>query len=361
MSDHLKRSIDGVDRLSEYDDHEVVLFLHDKTSGLRAFIAIHSTTLGPAQGGTRMMQYNNDEDALRDVLLLSKAMSYKCAVAGLPYGGAKGVIVWNGNETDRQAVLRAYADKLEQLNGLFKTGTDVGLSDEDVEIMAQRSHFLLGLSKENKHNLTISKTAALGVYLSIKTALKYKHHDDNLASKTISIKGIGKLGYALAELLLADGASIIVADLDSIKVASLKSTYPGRVTEVSSEEIHKQSTDLYAPCAFGNEFTPDVINELGSKIIVGGANNQLPNDQAGYALLNGGVLYAPDYIVNAGGLVFASEDLEADSFNLTRVNRRLDHIIHELNEVFKAAENKNLPTQIIANQIAQQRLEKMQS
>lgn len=359
MSGQINHNIDGVDQLSEYDDHEIVFFVHDKSSGLRAYIAIHSTTLGPAQGGTRMKQYQNDEVALKDVLLLSQAMSYKCALAVLPYGGAKGVIIWNGDMTNRQAILLAYADKLEQLNGLFKTGTDVGLSDEDVELMAQRSKNLLGLNKPNKHHLTISKTAARGVYLSIKSALKVKYHDDTLKNRTFSIKGVGKLGAALAEFLIADGASLIIADIDSARVEALYEKYPAQVTIVKPSEIHKQIADVYVPCAFGNEFIPQVIGELGSKIIVGGANNQLPNDQAGYELLKRGVLYAPDYIVNAGGLVFATEDLEADGFNLARVNSRLAHVTHELVEVFKQAESENKPTHVIANQIAKQRLEKV--
>jgi glutamate dehydrogenase/leucine dehydrogenase len=341
----------------EFDNHEFVIALNDQKSGLKAYIAIHSTKPGPAHGGTRMKEYRSDDEALRDVLKLSKAMTYKSALAKLPYGGAKGVIIVNGSDSNREQILKAYAQKIEQLHGLFRTGTDVGLSDSDVEYMSSFSRYFLGLHTKDKGEMSTSNAAALGVYIAIKTSLKYRFGSDELKNRVIGIKGVGKLGGELVKLLVHDGATLIIADPDNSKTEGLRVLFPKQIIVVDPNEIHKHVMDVYAPCALGAEFTPSVIRKLACSIVVGGANNQLPNEKAGDELYKKGILYAPDYIVNVGGLIFVSEDLESDGFHSERVQKRLDHIAETLTDIFHQAEIEHMPTHRVAERIAKERFD----
>ncbi len=339
-------------KYSEYDNHEFVISINDEVSGLRAFIAIHSTRLGPAHGGTRMQVYKNESDAIKDVLKLSRAMSYKSAIAGLPYGGAKGVIMLRGDHDNREEILRAYANKIEKLHGLFRTGTDAGVTDSDVEYMARYSNFFLGLTNDKKEELTTSKTAAQGVFIAIKTSLNYRYGTDSLKDRVVGIKGIGKLGQELLALLYADGARVYIADSDARRVETVGLLYPKNVSVVDPNIIHSLEMDVYAPCALGNEFKPAIIKELKSQIIAGGANNQLPDYAAGDLLFKRNILYAPDYIVNAGGLIFVSEDLEQGEFMKKRVFERLERIPVTLERVFETSAREKIPTHRIADRLA---------
>lgn len=342
-------------RYAEFNNHEYVIALTDETSGLKAFIAIHSTKLGPAHGGTRMKTYASETEALKDVLDLSKAMSYKSAMAGLPYGGAKGVIMLPAQPFDRKKLFQAYARKLESLHGLFRTGTDVGLTDADTALMSKYCQYILGLSSGEKGDLSTSKTAAIGVYYAIKTAVKYRYGSESLSGRVIGVKGVGKLGSELAYRLVDEGAKVMVSDLDQTKTRDLKNLRPG-ITIVDAKDIHKQEMDVYAPCALGDEFKPSVIRELACGIVAGGANNQLPTIKAGDELYKRGILYTPDYIANAGGLIFVSEDLESDGFHIERVNKRLNHISEILDMIFKRSAETSTPPHRIADLIAKERI-----
>ena len=338
----------------EFDNHEFVISLNDDSRGLRAYIAIHNRNLGLAHGGTRIRAYTREEDAIRDVLNLSKAMSYKSASLHLPYGGAKGVIVWKDG-LNKKEVLKAYAMKVDALNGLFHTGTDVGLTDVDIRYMSKYTNYMLGVHSKNPDNLTTSKTAALGVLYAMKAAALFRYGSDDLHGKDIGIKGVGKLGSVLVDLLIQEGANLLIADIDETKLRRVNLLYPN-VKIVPVREIHNYKMHIYAPCALGNEFTLSNIKNLSCDIIVGGANNQLTNTRVGDEIFKKGILYGPDFVVNGGGLIFASEELEKDGFNLQRVMERLDRIPKTLLEIFKSSQSEHIATHRIANKIAEDRI-----
>ena len=338
----------------EYDGHEFVLFLRDEASGLDAVIAIHSRARGMAHGGTRVKQYDTDDGALKDALNLSKAMTYKSALADLPYGGAKGVISLPAGDYDRSKILQAYADKITALKGLFHTGTDVGMTDEDALFMAQHCKYILG-TEPHPEGYTTSKTAALGVLYAIKAAAEHKYGSSDLNGKTIGIKGVGKLGSELVRLLHQEGAQITIADIDQQAAETVSQQYPG-VTVVSPEAIITTKLDIYAPCAMGSEFDADVVAKLDCDIVCGGANNQLFDDDAGDLLHNRGILYVPDYIANAGGLIFICEELEPDGFSLERLLKRVQSIGKTLSLVFERSEAQQLGTHRVADQMAKEKV-----
>ncbi len=341
--------------LKEFDGHEMVLTLSDEETGFKGYISIHSTVLGPALGGTRMQAYKSEDSALRDVLNLSRAMSYKCALAGLPYGGGKGVIIASNAGANRKRVLKSYARMVERMNGLFKTGTDVGIFDEDVVEMAKNTRHMLGVTKAERGNLSTSGVAALGVFVSMSTVLKILYGKDDFKGRTIAIKGVGKLGGELARLASEAGADVIVADIDRSRCLELKSKLKN-IKVVSVSKIYKQAVDIYAPCALGNEFTDNVIAELCCRSIVGGANNQLPDISAGDKIFDKGIIYAPDYIVNAGGLIYVADELEKGGFQKDRVIKRTNAIKETLRGVLSRSMKEKIPTYRIADKIAIERI-----
>lgn len=332
-----------------FDNHEMIIEFSDQLSGLSGYIGIHSTKLGPALGGTRMLTYKSERDGLIDVLNLSKAMSFKCALAGLPFGGGKSVIIQN-HTIDRSSALKAYARVIENLRGLFKTGTDVGISDEDVQIMGRFTNHVLGLSLGDREGISTSSIAALGTYYAIKASFQFITGTSDLTNKTIGVKGLGKLGSELVRLLVKDGAVIIAADIDRLKCQKIQEQFP-EVKLVTSDTIHSENMDLYAPCALGNEFNDKTISELKTRIIAGGANNQLANDSVGDELWNRGILYAPDYIVNAGGLIYVADELEPNGFQRERVETRTKAIKDTLLELFEQAKSSRLAPNRVANKI----------
>lgn len=258
-----------------FDDHEFVIKLSDEKSGLRAYVAIHSTDLGSALGGTRFLHYQREDDALEDALHLSRAMSYKCALANLPYGGGKGVIV-DSEGLNKKDVLLAYGRLVEKLRGLFKTGTDVGVTDEDVRLMASQTTHMLGVTVADRGDLSTSKVAALGVFYAIRAALAHMYGEVDFKGKKIAVKGVGKLGGELTRLLVEAGADVLIADINPDSCEELKRRWP-KIGISPVEDIHRQEVDIYAPCALGHEFTEESVAELRCQAIVGGANNQLEN------------------------------------------------------------------------------------
>ncbi len=338
----------------EFDNHEMLVGLTDNETGLRGYIAIHNTNLGPALGGTRFQTYASDEAALKDSLNLSKAMSYKCALAGLPWGGGKAVIIAS-EDTDRDKVLKSYAKMVEKLGGLFKTGTDVGIYDNDVKKMAKSTQHMLGVSGGDRGDLSTSKMAALGVYYSIRASLGHINGTDSVKDRTIGVKGIGKLGGELVRLLHDDGAKIIIADIDNQKVQKMIKMYPD-IKAIHYTNIHKEELDVFSPCALGGELRPSVVKELNVKIIAGGANNQLLDNRVGDSLHSRNILFVPDYIANAGGLIYVADELEKDGFKKDRVLERVKGIQNTLEEVFDASKKSGRAPYRIADDIALKRI-----
>lgn len=342
-------------QFSAFDNHEFVIALTDEVTGLKAFVGIHNTNLGPALGGTRMKNYVSEDAAIQDVLNLSRAMSYKCAMANLPYGGGKAVVMDNP-DLDREQLLTSYARLIEKLRGLFKTGTDVGITDDDVVHMAKNTEHMLGVVFADRGDLSTSKVAALGVFYGIKAALQHLNQEIDFNDKTIAIKGVGKLGAELACLIVEAGGTVIISDVNKDATKALEKKLQG-VTVVSNDVIHKQKVDIYAPCALGNEFDSKTIAELNCRAVVGGANNQLSSDSSGDELHEREILYAPDYIANAGGLIYVADELEPGGFSKVRVLARTAEIQETLSLIFKDAKSQNLPTYKVADVLGFERIQ----
>ncbi|MBI2643996.1 MAG: Glu/Leu/Phe/Val dehydrogenase [Candidatus Wildermuthbacteria bacterium] len=338
------------DRLPEFDNHELVSFFSEKKSGLRGFIAIHNTNLGPAVGGTRYRQYASDIEALRDALNLSKAMTYKCALADVPYGGGKGVIIAHSRRAKTENLLYAYAQKINLLNGSLHTGEDVGIDEMDMRILLKKSPFIIG-----KPNIAgdPSPWAAKGVFYAIKAALKLALGNSEIAGRVFAIKGLGKVGGELCHLLYENGAIIIAADVDKTKTQSMQKKFP-KVKIVRPSEIHKEKVDVYSPCALGNEFTQTTVKELRCKIICGGANNQLANGKVGMLLHRKGILYVPDYLANAGGLINVVAELNPKGYNKARVEECVENISNTTEKILNLSQKEKQPTNYIADMLAEQ-------
>ncbi len=341
--------------LPEFDDHEMLIALTDEKSGLKSFVGIHNTNRGLALGGTRLRVYQTEEEALRDALNLSKAMTYKCALANLPYGGGKAVIIAKQDDFNHDEVLKAYARSIEKLGGLFKTGTDVGISDDDVRLMATQTKYMLGVTEADRGNLSTASCAALGVFHSIEAAMVSLFGSSSLQGKRIAIKGVGKLGGELARLCSEAGASIVASDVDDSKCEALRQKLSD-VEIVSNDEINSVECDVYSPCALGKEFTEQNIDDLKCRAVVGGANNQLDNEQVGQLLHERGIIYAPDYVANAGGLIYVADELEPGGFRKERVIERTEAIRQTMETIFERSKATRRPTSDIANELARERI-----
>jgi glutamate dehydrogenase/leucine dehydrogenase len=338
----------------EFEDHEFLMALGDEKAGLRAFIAVHNTNRGTALGGTRIAIYHNESEAIKDVLNLSRAMSYKCALANLPFGGGKGVIIFN-NHAERGELLVAYAKLVEKLGGLLKTGTDVGTTDKDVALMSKHTSYMLGVKSASLSSLTTSKAAALGVFNAMKATLSKLNGSNSFVGKSVAIKGVGKLGGELARLVSEAGGTVFISDINDKKCKRLQKSV-GNINVTTVEDIHKQTVDIYSPCAMGGDLTKKVIRQLNCKAIVGGANNQLASAECGYTLHEQGILYIPDYLANAGGLIYVADELESEGFKESRVINRIKGIEQTTLEILSKAEEQNSPPYRVADLIARSRM-----
>lgn len=334
---------------SDYDNHELVMYAHDEAAGLKCFIAIHNTTLGPATGGTRYAFYKSDLDAISDVLRLSKAMTYKCALAGVPYGGGKAVIVADRTHKNREKLFRAYAQKINTLNGRFTTGEDVGVTEKDLRVMQKNSPFING-----KPNLAgdLSPWAALGVFVSMKAALKEAFGSDSLSSRTIAIKGLGKVGSHLLELISEEGGKIYGADIEEKQIKEIKKKFP-KVRIVSPKEIHKMKVDVFSPCALGADVNPTSLKEFKCRIICGGANNQLLTKDLGAKLHKQGILYIPDYVANAGGLINVAGEMNPHGYSRDWVEKKVKGIGKTVRIILEKSRKDNKSTVEVSDKLAE--------
>lgn len=334
-----------------YDNHEAVYKITDESCGLKAFISIHNTNLGAAVGGTRMVDYNSENEALEDVLRLSRAMTYKCALAGIKNGGGKGVIIGNSQKEKTPELIRAYAKAVGELNGKFYTGEDVGISKSDVQdVMLKESPYFIG---KNGLAEDPSPFAALSVFYSMKVAVKEVYGQDDLRGLTIAIKGLGKIGGELANLVIKDGAKIIVSDINPIAVKNILEKYPKAVI-VDTKEILRAKADVYAPCALGDEFTEDNYMSIRGKIVCGGANNQLHSLSIGDKLYSRGIIYVPDYIANSGGLIDVADELEVNGFDYERVEKRILGVKNTVKKVIDLSVEKGESTCRVADLLAEE-------
>jgi len=339
-------SFDTISEFPEYDDHELVASISDERVGLRGFIALHNVTLGPATGGTRYWHYASGEEALKDALRLSRAMTYKCALAGVPYGGGKAVIMANDRVLKDEKFLKSYARKINLFKGNFYTGEDVGISQDDVNRLAKHSPYIVGRRAGDS-----SPWAALGVFNALSAAMEEVFGSEDFENRAIAIQGLGKVGMGIAELVYACGGTIVAADIkgSAVKMAVKKFKH---IKIVPPAEIHKQKVDVYSPNTLGGEINEKTINELRCSIVCGGANNQLKSDYYGAVLQRLGILYVPDYVANAGGLINLKAELDKRGYSKERVREKVLGIHDTVARIIALSKEKKKPTNEIADDLA---------
>jgi leucine dehydrogenase len=348
----LEAAVGIFETIEKHGDHEEVVICHNKDVGLKAFIAIHNTQLGPALGGTRMWNYKSDEEALVDVLRLSKGMTYKAAASGLNLGGGKAVIIGDPKIHKTEGMFRAFGQYVNSLNGRYITAEDVGTSVNDMEHVYAETPWVTGISKELGGSGDPSPYTAHGVLMGIKATAKKMYQSDSIKGMRIAIQGLGHVGSHLADYLHEEGAELLLADIDQAKVKVVQERVGGKI--MNPDEILFTECDILAPCALGGLFDDKSIPKLKTKVIAGGANNVLVEDRHGAALKEMGILYAPDYVINAGGLMNVFVELEGYSPERAMAHTR--KIYHNLLEIFEIAERENTSTNKAANRKAEMRM-----
>ena len=347
--------ISGASRLSAFGHrHEQVVYCQDADSGLKAIIAIYSTALGPALGGTRFYPYANETDALADVLNLSRSMAYKAALAGLDLGGGKAVIIGDPRTIKTEALLRAYGRMVQSLNGRYYTACDVGTFSPDMDIIAKESAYVTGHTVEHGGAGDSSVLTAFGVFQGMRAAATHVWGASSLEGKTVGVAGVGKVGKHLVGHLLEDGANVVVTDVDAAAVATLQASFPAIKVVDNTDALVHETLDVYAPCALGGALSDEVVDRLSAKIVCGAANNQLAHEGIEKRLEERGITYAPDYCVNAGGLIQVADELEGFSFGRAKV--RAEKIYDTTFDVLERAKTEGVPPSIAADRIAEQRM-----
>ena len=334
--------------------HEQVVFCNDEATGLRAIIGIHNTVLGPALGGTRMWQYATDEEAITDVLRLSRGMTYKAAVTGLNLGGGKAVIIGDAKTQKTEAYLRRFGKFIESLNGKYITAEDVNMKTSDMEYIAMETKHVTGLPEFRGGGGDPSPVTAYGTYVGIKAMAKKAYGSDSLSDKKILVQGVGQVGMYLTEHLRKENATVYITDIDEAKVQNVaKST--GAIG-IDPSETFNVDIDIYAPCALGATINDETIDKLKCSIVAGAANNQLKDEiKHGYDLMERGILYAPDFVINAGGLINVYLD-HLGEYNKDRSYSMADKIYDNCFNIVSAAEDKNISPQEAAIDLGDQRI-----
>jgi valine dehydrogenase (NAD+) len=334
--------------------HEQVVFCQDKQSGLRAIIGIYSTALGPALGGTRFYPYASEEDALHDVLELSRGMAYKNALAGLDLGGGKAVIWGDPEKIKTEPLLRAYGRMVESLHGRYYTACDVGTYVQDMDVVARETSFVTGRSVEHGGAGDSSILTAWGVFQGMRAASEHLFGTPSLAGRTVGISGLGKVGRYLAAHLLDDGASIVATDVSPKALEWARTTYPQVDLVDDTAALIAADLDVYAPCALGFALDDATVATLRAKIVAGAANNQLAHPGVDKLLADRGILYAPDYVVNAGGVIQVADEIAG--FNFERAKLRATRIFDTTKQLLELAAAEGVPPSVAADRMAERRM-----
>lgn len=334
----------------DFDQHESVHHFHHRPTGLQAIVAIHSTVLGPAAGGCRRWRYASAGDALTDALRLSRGMSYKNAIAGLPFGGGKAVMHAGGNEPPTPELFRAFGRAVASLDGRYVTAEDVGVTVEDMQQVRRETEHVSGITQSGERaGGDPSPWTALGVYLGIRAGVEFRRGVDRLEGLRIAVQGVGNVGRHLCRLLHDAGASLLVADVNEDNLRRLRETMP--VSEVAPAEILFSDADVLAPCALGGILTAETIPRIRATVVAGAANNQLATEADGARLAGLGILYAPDYVVNAGGIVSVAREYLGGS-SAADVRAEVSRIPERLRAIFEQAASSGKPTNLIADETA---------
>ena len=337
-----------------WEDHEQIVFVRDDSVGLRAIIAIHSTALGQSLGGTRFRPYDAERDALEDVMRLSRAMSYKAACAGLPLGGGKAVIIGDPARDKSDALFQAYGKAIDSLSGRYITACDVGTFPADMSAIRTQTRWVTGTPVAEGGSGDSGILTAWGVFVGIRKAAEYRWGSTDLSGSRVAVQGLGKVGARVVEHLVEAGASVVVADVDNNRVA--KATALKNVTALSVDEIVAADVDILSPNALGAVLSSESIPTIRAKVVCGGANNQLAHDEDAKLLADHDILYAPDYVVNAGGIINIFGELDEGGWDEEVAHRRSDGIADTLQEVFDLAASESITTEDAAERIAEERM-----
>jgi len=342
-SDHLKDA-----------GHEQVVFCQDRASGLKAIIAVYSTALGPALGGTRFYPYASEDAAVEDVLKLSKAMAYKAACAGIDLGGGKAVILGDPSRDKSEALLRAYGRFVQSLGGRYYTACDVGTFVQDMDVIAKETSYATGRSPEDGGAGDSAVLTAFGVFQAMRAAAQHTWGAPTLTGRRVAVEGVGKVGHHLVEHLLADGASVVVSD---VSAAALARSQALGADVMDVEAMRTTDCDVYAPCALGGSVTDELVPALQARIVCGAANNQLAHPGVEKVLADRGILYTPDYVANAGGLVqVADEAVGRGGFRFERAKAKATQIFDTTLAIFALADSDGVPPAVAADRLAEQRM-----
>lgn len=339
----------------EKDDFEQIVFCQNKNTGLKAIIAIHDTTLGPALGGVRMWNYNSEEEALIDVLRLAKGMTYKNAAAGLNLGGGKAVIIGDPKKDKNEALFRSFGQFIESLNGRYITAEDVGTNEEDMDYIHLETEHVTGTSRKGAGDP--SPVTAIGIYYGMKATAKEAFGSDSLKNLTIAIQGVGQVAYNLCKHLHEEGAKLVVTDINEEAVN--RAVIEFNATSVLPDEIYDVDCDIFSPCALGGVINDETIPRIKAKAIAGSANNQLEKEEHGLILHEKGIIYAPDYVINSGGVINVAEELSG--YNRERALNKVKSIYHILENVYQISKNNHIPTSVAANEMAEKRIQTMRN
>jgi leucine dehydrogenase len=335
--------------MSQYN-HEQLLFCNDNATGLKAIIAVHNTVLGPALGGTRMWQYKNELEALNDVLRLSRGMTYKNSISGLNLGGGKAVIIGDSRSMKSEAMFRRFGKFVESLAGKYITAEDVGISPEDMTWVNMETDFVAGLPGRSGDP---SPVTAFGTYMGMKACAKKRYGHDSLAGKKVAVQGVGHVGEYLVKHLSEENAEVFITDIHEPTLKRIAKEYGAKV--VGIDEIYDIDMDIYAPCALGATVNDETLERLKCGIIAGAANNQLANEDAhGKAVLEKGIIYAPDYALNAGGVINCYAEVVGQSSEWAM--NKAEKIYDTIAAIIDRSENEKTPSSVIANKIAEERI-----
>lgn len=342
------------EKLGEYN-YEQVVFCHDGSTGLRAIIAIHNTTLGPALGGCRMYPYASEDAAVTDALRLARGMTYKAAASGLNLGGGKSVIIGDPQKDKSEALFRSFGRYIETLGGRYITAEDVGTSPEDMANIQVETSFVVGVDKTYGGSGDPSPFTALGVFQGMRACAEERFGTDSLAGRTVAVQGLGHVGYHLCRLLSEAGARLVVADVREESVERVVREFGAEAVEPG--EILSVECDVFAPCALGGVLDDRTVPQLRCKVVAGSANNVLLEPRHGEMLAKRGILYAPDYVINAGGVINVADELEG--YNEQRATKRVMRIFESIKAVIEVAKRDGVPTHVAADTLAIERVEEI--
>ena len=325
-----------------FDNHEQIVFCNDKDTGLKAIIGIHNSVLGPALGGTRMWNYANEWEALNDVLRLSRGMTYKSAITGLDLGGGKAVIIGDAKTQKTPELMRKFGEFVNSLSGRYITAEDVGMVTADMDTVRDVTPYVTGISESRGGSGNPSPVTAYGVYMGMKAAAKYQFGSDNLDGKKILVQGIGHFGEILVDYLTKEGALVQISDINEVRLQEVSAKYGSTI--YTGADLYSADVDIYAPCALGATINDDTVNKIKAKVIAGAANNQLANENIhGPILQQRGILYAPDFLINAGGIINVFSEIA--HYDKAEAMRRTENIYNTTLEIFDYSKTNNLTPQ----------------